>query len=166
MDIEKRVGESRLLLDGHLPFPGEIGCVDYAIGEMYEYRDAIMRQENPDHKRNNERTADPRKELGQAMYMIVSAMLWFPDPDRMLGVRYPSAYVDTSMPHQYYFNAVSELADAGLHFLQVDWVTGVELLQFAWLSCIKLCQVHGWEVTCLIEETCGDFERKHVPGVM
>src|SRR5574343_139598 len=84
MDVLERVGSSRMMLDGKFPYPSAVDCMRYAIQELAEMDDAMMRQEQPNHKRNNGREHDPRKELGQAGYMILSAILYFERYDLLI----------------------------------------------------------------------------------
>ncbi len=162
MDVLERVGNSRMMLEGKFPYPDARPCTDYAIGEMYEYRDAIMRQERTDDKRNNVREHNPREEIGQAMYMIVSALLRHIETERVLVVRYVLGDGNPERRDMFYYNAIISLAQAAGNFFEDKPDDAVLLLQFAWLDCVRLCHIHGWDVPTLITETCEAFERKHL----
>ena len=154
MDVLERVGSSRMMLEGKFPYPSAVDCMRYAIQEMAEYDDARMREDQPDHKRNNERTPDPRKELGQAGYMILSAML------KVEGCRadFESEYKDKAC---LYGAVVRELGDA----ISEGTITRIYVttnLDWALAYWKELCTLHGWDVDDLITETCEAFEAKHL----
>ena len=156
MDILERVGSSRMMLDGKFPYPSAMDCMRYAVQEMAEYDDALMRQEQPDHKRNNSREHDPRKEAGQAGYMIVSAML------KVEGCKADceSQYMNKKC---LYGAIVRELGDAlSEEMINMYVVNGLDWALAYWK---ELCTLYGWDVPTLIEDTCADFERKHLEPV-
>ena len=157
MDVLARVGSSRIMLEGKFPYPSAVDCMRYAIQELAECDDAMMRQDQPDHKRNNERTGDARKELGQAGYMILSAML------KVEGCRadFESEYKDKA---HLYGAVVRELGDA----LSEGTTTRIYVttnLDWALAYWKELVALHGWDVGELITETCEAFEAKHL-GVL
>jgi len=153
MDVLERVGSSRLMLEGKFPYPSAVDCMRYAIQEMAEYDDARMREDQPDHKRNNERTPDPRKELGQAGYMILSAML---------KVEGCTADLESELGSkgQNYGAIVRELGDALTESESNIYV--VNSLDWALAYWKELCTLHGWDIDALITETCEAFEAKHL----
>ena len=156
MNPLERVASSRLMLDGHFPYPNAVDCMRYSLQEMCEYDDAMMRQEQPDHKRNNGREHDPRKELGQAGYMILSAYLHFGEPLKLQNV--DTDYSPMALwAHclQFVSGAVQWETQHKSNWAAID-------LSYAWTYCQALMRAHHWDVAQLIEETCEDFERKHL----
>jgi hypothetical protein len=158
MDVLERVGSSRLMLEGKFPYPSAVDCMRYAIQEMAEYDDAMMRAYQPDHKRNNERQPDPRKELGQAGYMILSAMLYFEKdfPYQSWGAIGGDAIA-------LWAGVVSNVASA-IHPDPEFADEGVDAgdLGLAWDCCKALMHLNGWDIDALITETCEAFEAKHM----
>ena len=153
MDVLERVGSSRMMLEGKFPYPSAVDCMRYAIQEMAEYDDAMMRQDQPDHKRNNERQPDPRRELGQAGYMILSAML------QVTGSM-ADLVSELEDKTKAYGAVVSELGDALTESESNTYV--VNSLDWALAYWKELVTLHGWDVDDLIAETCEAFEAKHL----
>lgn len=153
MDVLERVGSSRLMLEGKFPYPEGVRCMRYAVQELAEYDDARMRLDQPDHKRNNERQPDSRRELGQAGYMILSAML------KVEGCRadLESEVLDKAC---LYGAVVRELGDAiSENSINIYVVNNLDWALAYWK---ELCTLHGWDVYDLITETCEAFEAKHL----
>jgi hypothetical protein len=159
MDVLERVGSSRLMLEGKFPYPSAVDCMRYAIQEMAEYDDARMREDQPDHKRNNERQADARKELGQAGYMILSAMLHYEktNPQKSVTIKLETGNTVNvwSQVVQFAGSSVFFALDKTPNWAAVD-------ASYAWAYCAALMQLHGWDVDDLICETCEAFEAKHL----
>ena len=76
----ERVRLSRERTAATFPLPNVLDCIRYAITELAEYEDALLRQERASDKRNNDKQHDPRSELGQALYMLLSAAVQFGEP--------------------------------------------------------------------------------------
>lgn len=157
MDCLERVGSSRLMLEGKFPYPSAVDCMRYAIQEMAEFDDARMREDQPDHKRNNERQPDARKELGQAGYMVLSALLL----DK--GNDYPGfMYVAPGKPVELWAAAVMNVASA-IGFYEADAKEdGAVDAWYAWVVMKDLMMARGWDPMQLITETCEAFEAKHL----
>jgi len=173
MDVLERVGSSRMMLEGKFPYPSAVDCMRYAIQEMAEYDDARMRQDQPDHKRNNERQPDPRKELGQAFYMVLSGCLALKlDVEIEPPLDYEGIYEEWLKRTLYagikqdlgrlcadVFCAVDEIVPL-YERPTIDELAGLatDLLT----SMGQLANDHGWDVDDLITETCEAFEAKHL----
>lgn len=161
MNHLERVKQSREKLEGHFPYPSALDCIRYAVQEMAEYDDAIMRFEQPYHKRNNERTPDPRRELGQAMYMLLSAINL-----RKLDHSHQSHYGDQPSLYGAIINTLGDAIQMYDHPSYHSWTQHVDIaLAWAWSYMQELASLQGyggWDVDKLIEETCADFERKHL----
>lgn len=161
MDVLERVGSSRMMLDGKFPYPSAVDCMRYAIQEMAEMDDAMMRQEQPEHKRNNGREHDPRKELGQAGFMLLSAALYlentYPTDDKEVD-----AHVSTV---ELWANCIDSACMAVKDFsLNLVSYASVDI-SYALAYWKHIASSHGWDVAELIEDTCADFERKHLEPV-
>lgn len=154
-----------MMLDGVLPYPDEIGCIIHCTGEATEYRDARRRVEHPEEKRNNGKQHDPRKELGQCAYMLLSGLLY--RSEWIEGdLFYPPEESDAVETEYIYFcllQSISDLALVILDDLEIDTV--LREYRFAWEGIALLAKYHGWDVAELIEDTCADFERKHLEPV-
>ena len=168
MDVLERVGSSRLMLDGKFPYPDEIGCIIHCAGEATEYRDARRRIENPEEKRNNGKQHDPRKELGQCAYMLLSGLL-YNQQRNVSTIRLPLDYAQYEQQYDQeyvYFGLLSELGALGQALMDDEEIYIIfEQYNQVWEGICILCYVHGWDVAELIEDTCADFERKHLEPV-
>jgi len=60
---------------GYFPMPDGADCALFAMTEIGEYIDAMIRIRGAAYKRNNARNVDIQAELGQVGYMILSAMI-------------------------------------------------------------------------------------------
>ncbi len=155
MNIVARVRYSRNCTNDTFPLPNVGDCIRYAITELAEMVDAQLRMSQPEHLRNNHRNHDPRKECGQAGYMLISAWIQLRREDTftVLDMRqtesFDLAFVDAS--HEVLFALESAIMGDR---------NGLELYS-AIESWIHLCAVAGWDADALIAETCTDFERKH-----
>jgi hypothetical protein len=154
MEYLERVSKSRQLLEGKFPYPAGRQCIRYAIQEMAEYDDALMRLMEPEHKRNNERTPDHRKELGQAIYMAASALLLLP---KEYEVR-PTIALSLNTEETFgmvvhHLGLALTYSDGFLFYISAD-------VQYALSYMRQLCTRRGWDIDLLVEETCQEFERK------
>jgi hypothetical protein len=159
----ERVQLSRQRTQGVFPLPSVLDCIRYAITELAEYDDALLRQERQGDKRNNiKQMHDPRSELGQCAYMIVSAMIQMPE----YSFDTPSLLErDGILRTTYHFCLLSNLASAGENATYSHCKPEVhEDLQWAWEDLVRLCDWHGWDVDHLVDETCNRFEQKHAPA--
>jgi hypothetical protein len=161
MDMLDRVKLSRERLQGVFPYPDAVRCIRYAITELAEYDDALLRLEYTGDKRNHDKQPDPRKELGQAMYMLLSALgysaQWMDGrlADEVEPYEYDPAYV--------YFATVENLCQVARDIINDE---EIDILLHncaqAWEGTLILCMCHRWDAAQLVEDTCADFERKHL----
>lgn len=165
MNPYERVRLSRSLTNATFPLPAPLDCVRYAITELAEMDDALLRMERAGDKRNNTRNTDPRAEMGQCGYMLLSALVQLPGAgpkaieDRVLAI---------SSARTTYFTLLGDLAAVGQ-----EMERGVEdgsggtlrraatLLGIAWRNFSRLACLHGWSVDDLIEDACAAFEARH-----
>ena len=152
----ERVKLSRERTAGTFPLPNVLDCIRFAICELSEYDDALLRQERTGDKRNNDKAHDPRNELGQALYMLLSAAVQlecdcnvspYSANDRF------AAYVDSVRglaSCAYYGNGRA----IGALMWYVD---------DAYAVLCSLAAANGWSVDALIDDTCAAFEAKHAP---
>lgn len=145
-----RVWESRRRLRDVYPLPGVRDCYLYAVTEVGEYVDAVLRRERVDDKRNCEREMDERWEFGQAGWMICSGLMqevgvmgrWWEWGDEVLVGE--CDWVDV-------MRCLLDVLRGG---------SGVSALSAWWLA----CEGYGWDPMNLIDEVCEAVERKY--GVM
>ena len=159
----ERVQLSRQRTAGVFPLPSVLDCIRYAITELAEYDDALLRQERTGDKRNNDKAHDPRSELGQALYMLLSAAVQIPRelsdfPGRANNVQqeYAAALFGLSQAMSY----AERWMNSNYPKLQFDMIT---TFCGAYDHICKLAGVHGWPVEALIDDTCTRFEAKHAP---
>jgi hypothetical protein len=133
------VRESRQRTAEYFPLPSAKDCILYAITEIGEYLDALLRLDRPDDKRNNNKQLSPMQEWGQAGYMIASAIIQRTRP----------AY---------------SLAIGGTVFDVLRELTyGPQKLDAALESWALFCSTCDWDAEQLLRDTCAAFERKHLP---
>ena len=161
----ERVKLSRKRTANVFPLPSPLDCIRYSLCELCEYDDAMLRLERIGDKRNNARQPDPRAELGQALYMLLSAaaVQW--------GIK----------PFQY--DHLSEQTRLHLYSSALNWLTGFTLspasahlvpplssprrvaldipVSGAYNVLCVLATFHGWHVDALVDDTCVAFEAKH-----
>lgn len=155
----ERVQLSRQRTAGAFPLPSVLDCIRYAIYELAKYDDALLRQERTDDKRNNDKAHDPRVELGQCGYMLLSAamqMRFGVDITTVQPIR------DGVRRMSYYSILLIGLARAmSESSYGADSDKAKDELHLAWYDWAYLCDVHGWPVDSLIDDTCARFEAKH-----
>mgnify|MGYP000875163564 FL=1 len=145
---------SRCGTNGVFPLPDVDSCIDYAITEAGEYLDAVLRERRNGDKRNNDKQHNPRKEWGQCGYMIASAIIQVPNIDSYDNDDF-EAY--ESPDNTTLYQVIAFLCNVR------DDVTGrdtpeLDALDF-WHAFAVKC---GWNPADLLNETCADFERKHL----
>ena len=151
----ERVKLSRQRTDGAFPLPSPVDCLRYAICEIAEYDDALLRLERAGDKRNNDRQHDPAAELGQALYMLLSACVQRGHQPRA------GFYVHGPTPRSAYAKTLGVLAS----MLDNHFAFHVEDLSAAYTHIVVLAARHSWDVDALIDATCAKFEAKHAPEV-
>lgn len=163
----ERVQLSRQRTAGVFPLPSVLDCIRYAITELAEYDDALLRQERTGDKRNNDKAHDPRSELGQALYMLLSAAVQLEYEPDCLPVPFRMGAVSRNVAN-WYFSAIfcladlgSEASDIGESPYAVTNTTSVMDEPYSYLYAIA--DVSGWPVDALIDDTCNLFEAKHAP---
>ena len=147
-DLVDIVRQSRERTEGVFPLPDVDSCIDYAITEAGEYLDAVLREKRDTDKRNRDKEHDARKELGQAAYMVCSALIQM--PPETLQISYVG---DESIHDMFLWLCLYRTAD--------DETALPDALQVY----VNLCRYEGWEPADLMRETCAAFERKHLPVV-
>lgn len=154
----ERVRLSRERTAATFPLPSVLDCIRYAITELAEYDDALLRQERTNDKRNNDKAHDARSELGQCGYMLLSALLQLPGPF-YCGTKYNR---DGVLHGTYYFALLHGLTRAATHAMYpASMGDAVSYLHQSWGELVRLADVHGWPVDALIDDACAAFERKH-----
>lgn len=159
----ERVKLSRARTAKNFPLPSPLDCIRYAITELAEYDDAMLRAERTADKRNNDRTPDARAELGQAMYMLLSAAVqWRTAPKPYGTSQYSRLHLYSSSLSWLIGFTVSPTSSRFTAPLSEDGriATGLTV-SGAYAALCDLAACHGWEVGALVDETCATFERKH-----
>lgn len=163
----ERVKLSRERTAGTFPLPNVLDCIRFAICELSEYDDALLRQERTGDKRNNDKAHDPRSELGQALYMLLSAAVQLKYEPDCLPVSCHMGAVSSNVA-DWYFDAMSYLADLGSEARDIGKspyaitnVTSIMDEPYSYLYAIA--DTNGWPVDALINDTCARFEAKHAP---
>lgn len=151
----ERVKLSRERTAATFPLPSPVDCIRYAITELAEYDDALLRQERTGDKRNNDKAHSAERELGQALYMLLSAAVQL-DFAPHSGGRFGFPERDW---RQNYCAAVRVLA-----WLAED-LPQTRLINDTYAQLRKLAAHHGWDVAELVDGACAKFEAKHAPEV-
>ena len=159
----ERVQQSRQLTAATFPLPSVLDCIRYAITELAEYDDALLRAERTGDKRNNDKAHDPRSELGQALYMLLSAAAQLNAPPLPV-LNLPAA----RNRRVAYTGALRALANA-LDDVALADARQVMLPDSPFSSAythliILVSFLPKNDVGALIDDTCAAFERKHAPA--
>lgn len=145
------VQASRERTNAVFPLPDIHSCIDYAITEIGEYIDAVLRERRNGDKRNNDKAHSPRSEWGQCGYMIASAIIQdeLPPMDTLDWEAFRSGAT-----------AYSVLIDA----CEIQAGTAIEYAPLVDLLDSWQCYacINGWEPKQLLRDTCAAFERKHL----
>lgn len=166
----ERVKLSRERTAATFPLPSVLDCIRYSLCELCEYDDALLRQERTGDKRNNDKAHDPRSELGQALYMLLSAYTQVEFPPEL----YPMDQRNKKDSSRWYAGAMTSTATA-LGYVTIinrnSWDIQHPMAQedlgrnldLAYANMFGLALSHGWPVDALIDDTCIRFEAKHAP---
>lgn len=158
MNPYERVELSRECTAATFPLPTSLDCIRYAITELAEYDDALLRLERAGDKRNNARQPDPQAELGQAIYMLLSAATRFGErPEYQPWLSFGMA------PGTVYLNAMRYTLLI-LEYLQAPSVEGVQLMEAfgaAYSHMLGIAVANDIDFMQLIHDTCAAFEAKH-----
>jgi len=150
----ERVQQSRQLTAATFPLPSVLDCIRYAITELAEYDDAMLRAERTGDKRNNDKAHDPRSELGQALYMLLSAAVQRSTPLHTV--------VSWRLADPGYITAMVMLCEVAQCIMDSNCTPTLHM-DYAYTAMIVLAATNGWNVDALIDDTCAAFERKHAP---
>jgi hypothetical protein len=153
MNPYERVKLSRERTAATFPLPTPRDCIRYAITELAEYDDALLRLERAGDKRNNARQPDPQAELGQCVYMLLSAAVQTSGPPE-----YYPVLPDVSVV--WYADTLKWLADMLQGFCD-GFSALAEELSRTYSALVGIASFHGWDMTSLVEDTCAAFEAKH-----
>ena len=153
----ERVKLSRQRTAGVFPLPSPLDCIRYAICELAEYDDALLRLERIGDKRNNARQPDPRAELGQAFYMLLSAAVQVGyEPNGLDTFRAP----DHRLGH--YAVALRNIGNVLCGVLDSASPEHVAYqMDDAYRALLWIAAAHGWDVAALVDDACAAFEAKH-----
>jgi hypothetical protein len=166
----ERVQLSRQRTNATFPLPSVLDCIRYAITELAEYDDALLRAERTGDKRNNGKEHDPRSELGQALYMLLSAHIqwgecpdvyyYTPEPGKewLNGMLYTGTMVELARLTDYVIALTSPIVPEYERELFVNVVGQAE---DAYNNMYALAMYHKWDVDTLVDDTCNRFEQKH-----
>jgi hypothetical protein len=160
----ERVQLSRQRTNGTFPFPELRPCIDYAICEFGgEYRDALLRDERTDDKRNTMRGHDARAEMGDSFYMLLSACIRADhapvrDPVPDWNRRRRCNEILRSLTR-----AADEAARLDGETTTMDYAHAgaCRHMDEAYSNMVILATSHGWPVDALVEDACAKFERKY-----
>jgi hypothetical protein len=164
MTSYERVKLSRRRTATTFPLPTPLDCIRYALCELAEYDDAMLRTERIGDKRNSAKAHDPRAELGQAIYMLLSAAVQWRIPPRLYDLpQQPRLHLYSSALNWLTGFTLSPVRERLGTVLSEKECTAVSItLAGAYTALCALAAAHGWEVEPLIGETCATFEAKHV----
>lgn len=160
----ERVKLSRERTAATFPLPSVTDCIRYAICELAEMEDAWLRIERADDKRNNVRQSSPYDELGQAVYMLLSAAVQLGVAPKLLATyRDHDTYIDAYAYALYTLAALLTMMQRS----QVDAERLQMVFDAAYSGIYATGAINGVDSVfdSLIDDTCAAFERKHAPAV-
>ena len=162
----ERVQLSRQRTAGVFPLPSVLDCIRYAITELAEYDDALLRDERSGDVRNSDKAHSQRAELGDAFYMLMSACI--------KAEHKPKLHNAEALPPRQQCNAIVRLlthaADAADDIEQFGPAEDTleilhDALDGAYTYMVALCVGwYDWRPADVVEEACQKFERKHASG--
>jgi hypothetical protein len=163
----ERVQLSRQRTAATFPLPSVLDCIRYAITELAEYDDALLRAERQGDKRNNDKAHDARGELGQALYMLLSAAVQLSyrpirngRKQKSIGVDYADALF--SLANILAWMRHEECGDLDRYQRNVLQHTAASF-DTAYLRMCRIAESCGWNVDALVDDACAKFEAKHAP---
>lgn len=154
IELLEYIASERQALAHCYPLPSPLDCVRYALTELGEYEDAMLRAERTGDKRNNVKPSDARRELGQVGEMIGAAIVQL-DGWKMLvfdcwnSGRRITLVADLSI----------SIAEA-MYSSYPDCIVPGEAAD-AFGAWIDLCHYHGWEPHALLAERYAQVRERH-----
>ncbi len=163
----ERTQLSRNRTAGAFPFPELRACIDYAITEFAgEFRDALLRSERVNDKRNHERNLDERSEFGQALYMLLSACIRAGHAPALVPIVGTYSFRRECNEITRYLTHAADYAEQ----LERDGDSATPRialerdLDAAYSYMVHLAQVwYNVPVADVVDAACAKFERKYVP---
>lgn len=150
------------------PFPELRPCIDYAICEMAEHRDALLRDERTTDKRNTDRAHSQRTELGDSLYMLLSACIRADHAPHLVPIvgihsfRRECNEITRLLTHAADYAEQLERDPSN----ESACIALVHTLDAAYSYMVHLC-VHWYDLAVpdVVEDACAKFERKHAAEV-
>jgi len=156
VNILERVRYSRNCTNDTFPLPSPTACLWYAFTEAGEVVDARLRLQQPEHVRNHARNDDPRREAGQAIYMLCSGYVQLHRNN--LFTPWPANVGEPTI--EFALAEACHRTVAAITDLLLGDENGITII-LALQAWVHVCSVAGWDADQLIDETCAEFERKH-----
>lgn len=146
------IAAERVALVAYYPLPSPVDCLRYALTELGEYEDAILRTERQTDKRNNGRARDWQAELGQCGEMIGAAFVQLDGWEA--AVCWLSGVYRTDRQE-----LVGKLAVAlGWQLRRATCARDTAIVLDAWLS---LCRCHELDPADLLRARYAQVRQKH-----
>lgn len=156
LELLEYISQERAALAGCYPLPSPLDCVRYALTELGEYEDAMLRAERTGDKRNNQKPSDARRELGQVGEMLGAAIV-------QLNRKRPLAS-EAIHTMESRLDSVATLAEsiAKCLWYRMDMNSDA---QWSFANWIALVQLHGWDAHALLVERYTQVREKHCTEV-
>jgi hypothetical protein len=149
LELLEYIAAERAALAGCYPLPSPLDCVRYALTELGEYEDAMLRAERTGDKRNNQKPSDARRELGQVGEMLGAANIQLEHAPTWIG--------DTG--------DITRQQCVGVLSIALGWELrdspGYHGTLSAFVAWLKLVTWHGWDAHALLVERYAQVREKH-----
>jgi hypothetical protein len=162
LELLEYIAAERAALANCYPLPSPLDCVRYALTELGEYEDAMLRAERTGDKRNNQRPSDARRELGQVGEMLGAAWVqrddWRDTDEAELDQHSQSFRTGDT-------GDITRQQCVGVLSIALGWELrdspGYHGTLSAFVAWLKLVTWHGWDAHALLVERYAQVREKH-----
>jgi hypothetical protein len=158
LELLEYIAAERAALAGCYPLPSPLDCVRYALTELGEYEDAMLRAERTGDKRNHSKPHDARRELGQVGEMLGAA--WVQKPAFFQCDEHDLDQAAQRIRINQVASMLMLIADS-LQALAVRHSVVPMIVLWSFDVWIGLCTWHGWDAHALLVERYAQVREKH-----
>lgn len=151
IELLEYIASERQSLAHCYPLPNPLDCVRYALTELGEYEDAMLRAERTGDKRNHVKPHDARRELGQVGEMIGAALVQLDGWQRVTE----GAYAPSNR-----YDSISVMLESlsKCFWYRADIFNDAKWSFVNWLGLVSF---HGWDAHALLVERYAQVREKH-----
>lgn len=159
LELLEYIAAERAALAGCYPLPSPLDCVRYALTELGEYEDAMLRAERTGDKRNNQKPSDARRELGQVGEMLGAAA------NQLRWIDFVSSDITERDAER--FDWIADILSALVIAYEYRCMSNHSAykVHMAFLYWVCLVKWHGWDPNSLLVERYAQVREKHCTEV-